>query len=282
MSIRVAVHVVIAGAWLSFTSCRAGEPPPTTQPQSTVTVSTTMDGDATTVASGTSDPDALNSPMKAKRATSLRFNCDSERSPRILSPDETIAMSVACRPNGDGDRSLLLHILRQGRRTQEIVLAEGSHELLWADDSRAFFVNGGFNAYSGDFIAVYQVHPDGIAAVDVTRAAQRDMVLRFPPCKAAFRDETTCAATERNPDFNVSGIDWISGSASMILFAEVPCTSIFGGIMCQVQGYEVDVPSGRILRRMSAREFKEQWQYRAAWDVRVPESPEYGEPWNSR
>lgn len=45
--------------------------------------------------------------------------------------------------------------------------------------------------------------------------------------------------------------------------------------MCQVAGFELAVTSGRILRRMTAREVKERWQSKAAWDIRIPDPPEF-------
>jgi hypothetical protein len=45
--------------------------------------------------------------------------------------------------------------------------------------------------------------------------------------------------------------------------------------MCQVEGYEVEVRIGRILRKMSARELKNGWQSKAAWNIRIPGPPEF-------
>jgi hypothetical protein len=48
-----------------------------------------------------------------------------------------------------------------------------------------------------------------------------------------------------------------------------------GGIMCQVLGYEVDAKSGKILRRMEAKEFAKSWQHSMAWKFRIPERPTF-------
>jgi hypothetical protein len=53
----------------------------------------------------------------------------------------------------------------------------------------------------------------------------------------------------------LAGIDWVNGSSSIIVMAEMNESSIVGGISGQVLGCEVEIPSGKILRRMEAKEF---------------------------
>ena len=43
--------------------------------------------------------------------------------------------------------------------------------------------------------------------------------------------------------------------------------------MCQVMGYEVEVPSGKLVHAMTAREFKSRWQHSMAWKFHNPEAP---------
>jgi len=57
--------------------------------------------------------------------------------------------------------------------------------------------------------------------------------------------------------------------------AEVPCSSSYGGIMCQVMGYEIEVPTGRILKRIDSKHLKSDWQPSMAFDFHVPDPPEY-------
>jgi hypothetical protein len=45
--------------------------------------------------------------------------------------------------------------------------------------------------------------------------------------------------------------------------------------MCQAMGYEVEVPSGKILQRMTPEEFKAKWQKSMAQRFRVPEKAQY-------
>jgi hypothetical protein len=156
-------------------------------------------------------------------------------------------------------------------------MEEGSHEVLWAPNSKSFLVNGGTNAYSGFFVSLYEISAvDGVKRRVVTNTAQQEMVRTFPPCKAWNRDDEYCARIVRDPHFNMSGLAWFSNSSALYVFAEVPCGSSYGGIMCQVMGYELEVPSGRILKRLSAKQVKREWARFAAWNIQVPGPPKYG------
>ncbi len=50
-----------------------------------------------------------------------------------------------------------------------------------------------------------------------------------------------------------------------------------GGIDCQVLGYEIEVPSGKILRRMESKEFARRWQHSMAWKFEDPGPAEFKE-----
>ena len=42
-----------------------------------------------------------------------------------------------------------------------------------------------------------------------------------------------------------------------------------------MKGYEIEVPSGKILRQVDAKQLKMIWQKSMAWKFRVPDPPEY-------
>ena len=178
----------------------------------------------------------------------------------------------------------MLRITSRTSRVQEVDLEDKTddmwrpEELLWSPDSKAFFINGSSSAYAGFAVFVYELRPDGVVALEVTRAAQRDMVATFPPCKAAYRDPEFCKALETSSYYNMSGLAWTRGSSAIAVFAEIPCSGSYGGIGCQVMGYEVAIPSGRILRRLTARETKKRWQSSMAWNMSIPGPPAYGPP----
>jgi hypothetical protein len=225
---------------------------------------------------------ASGKPIWAKAATNLHPGCDRvPPTPQLIfSPDGKVRVEVLCRAHGtDEDPSLYLRITLPGDRSHEIGLEKGSNELLWAPDSKAFFVNGGDTAISGFFVSVYRIENDAVTKLDVTGAAQRDMVTSFPPCNAYNRDGTLCKTIEHNPEYNMSGISWMNDSSALVVMAEVPCSGEYGGIMCQVLGYKLDAETGRILQRMTAHELKKRWQRDMAWQLRIPDPPRYGAPY---
>ena len=224
-------------------------------------------------------------PTWAKAAVALEPPCDHGPSAplqRISSPDRTAIAEIDCR-RSDRDYGPIVRVISHGW-TQTLPLVDPGNdlwrpqELLWSPDSRMFLVNGGENAYAGFGVVVYELGEAALVRHDVTASAQKDMLVRFPPCKALNADDSDCKRMEADPDFNMSAIAWTNGSSNIVVFAEVPCSSSYGGIMCQVQGYELDAKTGRILKRLDARELKRQWQTSAAWNIRIPEPAEYKRP----
>ena len=67
-----------------------------------------------------------------------------------------------------------------------------------------------------------------------------------------------------------------------MVLAQVPCTSNFGGISCQSMGYEVEVPSGKILKRIPPAEFKKEYQKFMEQKYEIPEPPQYVAPLQGR
>ncbi len=221
-------------------------------------------------------------PIWAANATALDLRCEPGGT-GIQSPDHRFSVKVICDKHKGTVRgepvtyeTYYLRILAADGRQYEAPLSYGAHELLWAPNSRLFFVNGSESAYAGFFVDVYQVEASGTRKLTITAAAQRDMVRSFPPCKAWNRDDVTCAGIARDPEFNMSGLAWTKDSSAILVFAEVPCDTLYGGIMCQVRGYELNALNGRILKRLSASQTKQQWGKYAAWNIRVPEPPKYG------
>ncbi len=245
-------------------------------------------------------------PMWAKKATAFPAWCFSDKTEgckalRILAPDGKSSVEVSYRKDfgSSADNWSLqahLRVTIPGASAREADLPEDfpesgyiSVELLWSPDSRAFFLNGS-NAGVWDVMYLY-LADDPTQPRNVTDEAQRDMLKNFPPCKAAFPsadDAGGCKETSRgqvpgceadpkySPDYNMVGIDWVNASTILVM-AEVPCDSLFGGIMCQVMGYELEVPTGRILKRMDAKQLKLDWQNSMAWKFRMPDPPRYCE-----
>jgi len=209
----------------------------------------------------------------AKNATALTCQPGGET---IHAPDHLTSARVVCAAGLPFD----LQVITADGRRHEVGLSFGANELLWAPNSRSFFVNGGQSSSAGFFIDVYQFEGSGRAVKvrTITKAAQRNMVASFPPCKASKIDKKDCATFARYPEYNMSGLGWSDDSSIVYVFAEVPCSSLYGGIMCQVLGFELSVPAGRILKRLSAQETKKKWAALAAWEINIPDPPEYGPP----
>jgi len=249
-------------------------------------------------------------PMWAKKATAFPELCHPGKTReckpvRIPAPDGKSNVEVRYRKdfgNSAYDWVLQAYLLvtTPGASAREAALIEDfpasgyyNVELLWSPDSHAFFVNGS-NAGVWDSMYVY-LADDPTEPRNITEEAQHDMLKDFPPCKAAYpnavdaggcekssrtADEEICAKGQLdpkyNPDYNMVGIDWVNASTILVM-AEVPCDTSQGGIMCQVMGYELQVPTGRIIERIDAKHLKLEWQKSMAWKFRIPDPPRYCE-----
>jgi len=243
-------------------------------------------------------------PTWAKKATAFPERCDVEKTQacrpvRVPAPDGKSSVEVLYRKERvsgtDWVLQAYLRVTTPGRGVHDAALPEGFQnvDLLWSPDSRTFFVNGcEGGVYWGFWVYVYLVD-DPEDPRDVTEEAQRDMLRQFSPCKAAYpnaEDAGGCKKTSRDaeldtcmraqsdpkysPGYNMMGIDWVNPS-TLLVMAEVPCDSLYGGIMCQVMGYELEVPTGRILERIDPKDLKLEWQKSMAWEFRIPDSPRY-------
>jgi hypothetical protein len=213
-------------------------------------------------------------PAWARKGTGFAGVCRSGncRPLRIVAPDKTSAVEVLYQ-----DSNAYLRVTGPDKQVREIrdVSSSPSNDLQWAPDSKGFFVDGSEGMTSPAFVQVYVLDDAQLRPLDVTRQVEQDMVKSYPPCKALYLDAASCRKIEQNPEYNLTAIDWVDDSSAMVVMAEVPCTSNYGGIMCQAMGYEVEVPSGKILVRMTPAEFKVKWQKSMAQRLRIPEKAQY-------
>lgn len=226
-------------------------------------------------------------PTWAKKATAFSGTCFDKKdypkckSVEMKSPDGLNTVEVLYRRDPSGDGYVLSPFLRvttpeKGRRETTVPWGFGAIDLLWSSDSKAFFLNGdNGGAYWGFWVYVYLVDNDVLEPIEVTQNAQREMIKAFPPCMAIYLDSKECKQIEEDPGYNMSGIDWLDGSHSLLVMAEVPCAGSYGGTMCQVMGYEVEIPSGKILKTLDARSLKRHWQRSMAFKFHVPDPPNY-------
>lgn len=208
-------------------------------------------------------------------------NCDLKTPPqRVLSPDRGLEVQIRCtsgnKKNTDDDTYPQIRIKRPDGSWQNMGRHEGLDEVLWAPGSDAVVINGSGNGYT-NYTLMYRLEKGRWREIAITRAAQRDMVRRFPPCKAFNRDPVECRDFEENPEFNMASITWTRNGAALIVMGEVPCTSTYGGIMCAVVGYELSL-DGTILEGLNAEQLKMRWQHAMAREMRIPDPPSYGRP----
>ena len=191
---------------------------------------------------------------------------------RIVAPDKKSVVEVLYH---DGDAYLRVTTPNSQPREIHDLFNSPHNDLEWAPDSQAFFVDGGEGMTSPGFVQVYMLDDPQLRSLDVTHEAEQDMVKTYPPCKALYLDPQTCRKMEKDPGYNITAIDWVKDSSALVVMMQIPCTQNFGGILCQVMGYEVEVPSGKILQRMTAAELRKQWQKEMVQRLEIPEPPQY-------
>jgi hypothetical protein len=213
-------------------------------------------------------------PIWSRAASILDMSCGPTVA-KLLSPDRRLTADVRCDLHSATDAGYLLRLHAGKKQIAELPVPEGTYELVWSPDSHSFFVNGEESSDSGFFVKAYTIDDqDAVHERNVILSAQRDMVESFPPCKAAHHSDD-CKRIESDPEFNMSGLGWTPDSKTIFVFAQIPCSSSYGGIMCQARGYEIDAASGQILQRLSAEQVKRNWQALAAWNISVPDPPVY-------
>lgn len=226
-------------------------------------------------------------PTWARKATAFEVIC-MDRSEyhkckplRIPSPDTKSSIQVSYAKDND-IMHVSVQLVTSERGIQEIDVPcpwrVGSDELLWSPNSKAFLINADCGqAISGFVVSVHLIDSENVdLGLDLTQEAWHDMVKSFPPCKAVNHDPKECKLMQTDHEYyNMSGIDWLQDSSGIVVMSEVPSTSRYGGIMGQAMGYEIEVPSGNILRRLDAKQLKMKWQKSMAWRFRIPDPPQY-------
>jgi hypothetical protein len=219
----------------------------------------------------------------SRTATTVPLMCDVRRCAPVVnvrSPDGAKEVRRSLTPIGK-DRSKLKV------PSFEVVTPKGDWDLdvgdsngpwvnvdvLWSPDSQFVALSGNTNGYMNS-VRVFRVTESGPIEIYVSREPFADMIRRFPPCRAAGADSDLCKELTDVDDLNFSAVDWM-GEHILVLMGEVPSAGQYGGIMGQVMGYEVEIPSGRILRSMTAREFKTRWQHEMPFHLYVPDPPEW-------
>jgi len=192
---------------------------------------------------------------------------------RVDAPDHQKRFQIDFQPGREGDAIPVASII-VGKQTIPVELDKNwaQVEILWSPNSQSIALTGGFNAYTNS-TQIFRLTASGTEEVSLV-ALHQDMARTYPPCKAQGAEEGICHAEENGASFNYASVAW-ANPHTVVIMAEVPCSSSQGGIMCQVEGYELDTQTGQIVTRMTARQLKLRWQKNLAFNLHIPSAPEW-------
>ncbi len=216
-------------------------------------------------------------PMVAKKGVGVATTCWLDhpqqcRPLQIPSPNRKSLIEVRYHRLGALSLNAYLRVTTEGR---EIVKAsprdpDTGSDVLWSPDSTKFYLSGSGGSSIGPmYVDIYRVDDPKLDPIDVTALALKDMVSTFPPCRAKNVDMYDCHELTDDPGsfISMSGVDWLPDSSAIVVMAQVMPSSRFGGIMGQIMGYVLEVPTGKILQRMEAREFARKWKRSLAFKI---------------
>lgn len=211
-------------------------------------------------------------------ATLLSMTCENERAcPPVLVPSPDGVKVLRRVFNRDREVQEFLpsvEVITSSNRWEIPVPGTWSDaDVLWSPDARFLALTGSPTGNTNATL-VYEITSSGPVPLDAIREPSQEMLRRFPPCRARGADPDACSRLHEGDDFNFATVAW-EDAHTLVVMGEVPCSSFWGGIMCQVMGYEVNLPSGAIVGVMSAREFKSKWRHAMPFRLRVPGPPEW-------
>lgn len=207
-------------------------------------------------------------PRFARKGRAFTWDCKDRC--EAISPNGMLSI----RPILVDENAEILHlgVFHSRQKLGEVSVLYGTiYEVLWAPNSEAFAVTVAPNAYTESSF-VWRLVGNKVEKVPIDAFIFTDMIKTFPPCRASNVTSGDCHQIEQNPQFNVAAVAW-ENNGTLVLMSEIPCSSSYGGVMCQLRGYEFRVNDGVLLRSLNAREFKHRWQVEAAWNIRIPEAP---------
>ena len=164
-----------------------------------------------------------------------------------------------------GDISTEFFVERAGHRLAGTIDPWANPEAAWSPDSKAFWITSTDGGIVGDWrVQVFFVDSSQIREVDVSRYVRNDLARRFPPCDfkgipGECNSEERKRLTEKLDWVNVYAFHWIEGSRKLLLVGAVPPSSGYGRNMGRLQGYIVEVPSGKIISVYSEEAFVKTW-----------------------
>ena len=194
----------------------------------------------------------------------------------IPSPDKRRAVVVRPRSKEAGTDEVLpaLYVVDDGVRIKPDIVPYFHPELLWSPDSKAVAVSSSNGSVLGEWhMLVYFVDRKAFHPLAISQAVRTDFARRFPACVG---ETATCSTTKLAKDLswiNVAAIRWLGDSSKLLVVAQMPCSLAYGTNQCTFEGYEVEVPTGKILERYGKEAFAKRWgSYCGKWMTKAPGS----------
>ena len=194
----------------------------------------------------------------AKAEQDLRCNeCVYSNAASAFCPDwRTTATKEFSSP--DGQKRIVVEVKPMAQPRLHVKIANREYpvefspwpcpEFQWASDSKAFFLTYSTGGNVGNYeVMLYYPTAGGVKVVDPTSSVQKDFLAHYATC---FFPETP----------NLAGITWTKDSDRLLVVAEVLNHS-----NCDMMGtfaaYEIEAPSGKIVKKYGQLEAKKQfWQ----------------------
>jgi hypothetical protein len=154
---------------------------------------------------------------------------------KIWSPNHLRRISIRLTPQGD---IAVFAKDEEGREFAVETAGWSCPEIAWSRSSDLFFASYSDGGAVGNYhVSAYRLSGGHMQKIDLTSAVRRDFLSRYPKC---FSPEEP----------NIAGVAWSANSSKLLVAAEVLPHS-----NCDNMGtfslYEVAVPGGKIVRRLS-------------------------------
>ncbi|MFZ0394819.1 MAG: hypothetical protein WCF17_20160 [Terracidiphilus sp.] len=148
-------------------------------------------------------------------------------------------------------------------------------DVLWSPDSKLVALTGEMASYI-ETVRVFAISETGPKQLDADMQPTQDMVRRLRPVCARYVGRLGCDPDQDEDGLNFAAVAW-SDSHTLALMSEVPCDTMWGGIMCLAMGYDVDLPSGRIVGTTTPKAFMTRWKQSIPPSFRIPDSPDWNQ-----
>ena len=146
------------------------------------------------------------------------------------------------------DNNLTLETKKNNVKNKSIrnIYLDGLAEIGWASDSSGFFLTRSDGGWVGSWYAsVILMKDPKQKEINISQRVARDFHKNISQCP------------EEEP--NIVALAWIEGSRKLLLVAESPNHSSCPD-MGNIAGYQISVPSGKILKRYNKTELKNQFE----------------------